>query len=98
MRRAQSKLNRQPARDLPGVLGKTFVGVVRNIVDAIKRSLLIPVQGAGDQIGISVAKRVRVTNVHQSKPVGVVISRLGVANSLPEEAGLEGVLANYLRD
>src|SRR5450432_2679056 len=52
---AQAEFEGQPAGDLPGILNKTFHGIVGDVVDAIERKFLISAgQGTGEQVGIGV--------------------------------------------
>jgi len=84
---AQTELQGQ-LRETFGILNKTFVSIVGDVVNPVERSFLITVQGAGDQIGVCISERVRITDIHQRKPIGVVVGRLGIADPFPENAGL----------
>ena len=91
VREAEPHFQSQAPRSLPGVLHEALVGVVGDIVDAVKISLRVVVQIAVEQVGIFVTEGVGVISPHLQIAVAVVIGRLGVANPLPEDAGLHGV-------
>ena len=95
---AKAEFQRQFRVDLPGILNKAFIGVVRNIIDAVKVLLGITRQIASQHVRIRIA-------VAESSIVGrhklhisvcEIVRWLRVSNPLVEKTCFESMRAPYL--
>ena len=60
VREPHSKLKRQFARRLPGILPEELLGVVGNVIESVEIRFVVAVEVTGQQVGILVSKRKRV--------------------------------------